>query len=354
VAGLSITDLVRGVERSLAADVHAPGGRLFFLDGWRALAIGGVLFGHFVTHQPINAGRLGVELFFVLSGRLMAQILFVEQMPLGSFYYRRFSRVWPAMALFVAAMGVVSAFAPQVALTPAQALSALTYTYNYFAASERAVLTDHIWSLCIEEHTYVFLGLLAFASRRWGVPVLLVLLATIAFNQLNGWIRTFLLDQSYYEAYWRTDVRMASILLGAAAYLARRNGLLVLGGYWPVGLFALGVLFNVNGVPDPIKYSAGTLALALAVASLEDDRGSFRRVLSQPLLVWVGMISYSLYLWQQPFIRVYRGAIPLQLLCLAAAIAVGVASFYLVENPIRRWLNAHPPAWARRRRIATT
>jgi len=77
------------------------------LDGWRGLAILGVLFDHFVTKSGINLGRFGVELFFVLSGRLMAEILFVQKMPLD-FFLRRFSRVYPALFVFVLAMGLTS------------------------------------------------------------------------------------------------------------------------------------------------------------------------------------------------------------------------------------------------------
>jgi peptidoglycan/LPS O-acetylase OafA/YrhL len=83
--------------------------RLSALDGWRGLAILGVLFDHFVTKSGINLGRFGVELFFVLSGRLMAEILFVQKMPLNVFFLRRFSRVYPALFVFVLGSGLIIA-----------------------------------------------------------------------------------------------------------------------------------------------------------------------------------------------------------------------------------------------------
>jgi peptidoglycan/LPS O-acetylase OafA/YrhL len=77
--------------------------RLDYLDGWRGLAILGVLVSHFSNVPGVHwLGTFGVELFFVLSGFLMSRILFIERMPLGEFFLRRFSRVVPTFVLFVA------------------------------------------------------------------------------------------------------------------------------------------------------------------------------------------------------------------------------------------------------------
>src|SRR3954464_3947024 len=75
--------------------------RLRFLDGWRGIAIASVLVDHFAEPDYFNSGRAGVELFFVLSGRLMAQILFVGEPALANFYYRRFTRVWPTVTVLL-------------------------------------------------------------------------------------------------------------------------------------------------------------------------------------------------------------------------------------------------------------
>ncbi|TIU24619.1 MAG: acyltransferase, partial [Mesorhizobium sp.] len=76
--------------------------RLAYLDGWRGLSIALVLIGHFFPVPGINLGVLGVEFFFVLSGRLMGEILFIERFPLKKFFKRRFSRIYPALLVFVA------------------------------------------------------------------------------------------------------------------------------------------------------------------------------------------------------------------------------------------------------------
>jgi peptidoglycan/LPS O-acetylase OafA/YrhL len=328
-------------------------GRLPWLDGWRALAISGVLCAHFLTSVGINSGRLGVELFFVLSGRLMAQMLFVEPMGLRPFYYRRFSRVWPALIVFLVVATICAPLAGLKGPSGLQAVSVLTVTYNYLAVFGGSLpLFDHIWSLCVEEHTYVFLGLLSLCDRRAPRLTLPLLAITILLNFVDGAVSTLVFKQSYYSVFWRTDVRMSSILLGAAAYLASvRLGWRVTGP-WPALLALLGVALNGHAAPDLMKYSLGTLCLALAVANLDRAEQATKRALSHPSMIAVGAYSYSLYLWQQPFSVVdatsRTGAIGL----LLAAIACGVFGYFLIEAPARRWLNAHSPPWARLRRGA--
>ena len=97
--------------------------RLAYLDGWRGLSITLVLIGHFFPVPGINLGVLGVEFFFVLSGRLMAEILFIERYPLKKFFKRRFSRIYPALLVYVlvtmvALSGSFIAFKWKAALSP--------------------------------------------------------------------------------------------------------------------------------------------------------------------------------------------------------------------------------------------
>lgn len=314
------------------------------MDGWRAIAIAGVFIDHFGTSRVFNLGRLGVELFFVLSGRLMAQILFVEKMPLGSFYYRRFSRVWPALAVFLLTLGAAGFFLPLVRMKAVYFLGSLIYVYNYAAAlGHRAGPIDHIWSLCIEEHTYLFLGLLALLARRSPRLLWPALLGSILVNVVDGACSTILLHQDYYAAFWRTDTRMASITIGTAAYLASRSGRLRLTGAWPAAFMAAGFALNINAVPDYVKYTLGTACLAIGLSNIEGDSLGIRKLLSAQVLVWIGLVSYSLYLWQQPFSDVHPHSLLLRLLPPAGAVIAGIVSFYVVENPTRRWLNGLAP-----------
>ncbi len=321
------------------------------LDGWRGISILVVLFGHFTPLPWINMGRVGVELFFVLSGRLMAEMLFIQKQALGPFFRRRIARVWPALAAFVA---VISANPLGIAAWRVEAsdiAATLSFTVNYVnLMTNIATVFDHVWSLSVEEHSYVLLALLALAARRWvlNVPLLLGALALAAI--LNGTVQTLLGGLSYFQVYWRTDVRIASILMAGAVYLHVREKNYVLSGwqgYAPLFLAVLGVALNANVVPDWVKYSFGTACMALAIGTVDRANPRLIKLLEHPILVHFGLWSFSLYVWQQAF-YVLKEDLPstvvARLLLLSCAIACGLLSFYIVEQPCRRFLNRH---WGR-------
>ena len=171
--------------------------------------------------------------------------------------------------------------------------------------------------------------------------------AAITASLVDGAISTYVWGQDYYAVFWRTDVRMASILMGAAAFMLREQGKFRLAGIWPVLIGVVGMLMSIDIVPDPIKYSLGTACFALTIANLDSATDAVKGALSSKLLVWIGTISFSLYIWQQPFAMSRPHPVILRAVPLAAAIACAVLSYYLIERPARRWLNAHPPRWAR-------
>ena len=315
--------------------------RLGFLDGWRACAIIFVLIGHYLTHRGLNLGRLGVELFFVLSGRLMAEILFTDVSPLKPFVFRRFSRVYPALFFFVTVCALLLVALRPHSLTWAQYLSTVTFTSNYAGLwiGSNPVF-EHIWSLCVEEHTYLLLGLLALIHRARPFPAAMVffVIAAIAIG-VGAW-QTHL-GWTYDQVYWRSDVRCASILLGAGCFLLlhRRAWTSAAIGWASVGLFGLALVLNLDVVPDPVKYSLGTLCLALSIALLPQASPKLLHALEGPVLLQVAAWSFSLYLWQQPFYAL-AGSLPRRLILLPVAIGVAIASFRLVEQPARRRLNA--------------
>jgi peptidoglycan/LPS O-acetylase OafA/YrhL len=312
--------------------------RIFYLDGWRGLAIILVIFGHFVSTKGINSARLGVEFFFVLSGRLMADILFIKMPDLPEFYFRRFSRVYPA--LFAFCVIVFWAFHGQI--NSLQLLSAVTLTANYSMFwIGLPVVFNHLWSLCIEEHMYVLLGLIAFMHRSYKLPVLPTLVALAVVFTAIGAIQTWN-GLDYYQVYWRTDVRGASILWGAIGYLAIRE-LKFEGNWWlPVVFGVVGVLANYHRIPDPFKYSVGTICLAISMVTMPMALPKLGVFLENPLILKAGLFSYSLYLWQQPF-YVLKDAGSNTAWMLVMAVLCAVISFYCVERPARTVLNRQVP-----------
>jgi peptidoglycan/LPS O-acetylase OafA/YrhL len=278
-------------------------------------------------------------MFFVLSGRLMADVLFVERYPLGAFFRRRIARVWPGLFVFVAVMAVVFRGPGELHVRPVDILSSLTFTGNYVRIYLHNMgVLDHTWSLCVEEWGYLVLGLVALASRRFGFNPALLIGALALACVANGLVQSAL-GLDYFAVYWRTDVRMASILMAAATFLARRQGGMAWPGWTPVVFGGLALVLSLAIVPDTLKYSLGTLCLSLAVAGLDQAPAPLRKLLADPVLTRIGLWSFSLYLWQHPFFRLI-GHAPEPLL-LAGAVACALASFYAIEQPARRWLNRH-------------
>lgn len=322
--------------------------RIHYLDGWRGAALIGVLIDHFLIKRGINTGRLGVELFFVLSGRLMAEILFVRATPLSNFFARRVSRIYPALFTLATCVMVIATLTGLGEPTLGQYLSTITLTANYARLWNGGTgVLDHAWSLCIEEHMYILLGLVALAWRRWRFPLVPALAAIALVFMINGAIETAM-GLPYETVYWRSDARGASILTGAIVYLLwHRDVPAMLSGRWaPIILGVLGVALSVKYVPDPVKYSLGAMCLASSLVLMERAPAFALDILRHPLLLRLGILSYSIYLWQQPFFRLASNTDTPRWWLLPAALMAGVAGFYAIEQPARRWLNRY---WHTRR-----
>ena len=324
---------------------HAHPIRLRTLDGWRGLSIIVVLLGHFVGDVVLVLGHLGVEMFFVLSGRLMAQILFVERFPLREFYRRRVARILPAMTAFLVIGLVVFHHDRFMGARWRFAAASQLLVYNYVgAAGHRAPVFDHIWSLCIEEHSYILLAMLAWLVRRGRVRLRPALLLAAALSMIDGVWSEVVLRQDWYADYWRTDTHIASILLSAWVFLTLRDpGRRVPGWLSPL-CAVLGAASFAKIMPAAVQLTLGTAFLALAIGSIDRAWTIVRTVLSARILTIAGVLSYSIYLWQQPFyqIAVWQLRLPPieAALWVIPAVACGVASYVLVERPSRRWLNS--------------
>ena len=321
--------------------------RIPYLDGWRGLAILGVLLGHFVgmfgvASKLVNAARLGVELFFALSGMLMGRLLFVKRVPIPHFYRRRVSRIFPALYAFLLGAAVWLALSGKP-LAPKAMLAVVLFYYNYYAAEWHRVLPAEyaqIWSLCIEEHAYVALSVIAIVSRRTNARASWIIAGCTLLSWLAAGLYSWFTDWDYYRIFWRTETRLSAVFVSAALVCwmhetGRRR--LVRGWGWVLVCFAA-LLLQTARVPDLAKYTIGSALLSVAVTHLSEAPDVLRRLLAQRALVWIGVLSYSVYLWQQPF-KELRGVLNGPA-CLAGAVLFAAISYYLLESPARRWLNA--------------
>jgi peptidoglycan/LPS O-acetylase OafA/YrhL len=318
-----------------------------YLDGWRGGAILLLLVGHLealptISGHSFYTGRLGVECFFVLSGRLMAEILFVRQTPIGLFYWRRISRIFPALWLFLGALTFATVLYPRIDVTPLDALASAAFLVNYLPEYSGDNSLGHIWSLCVEEHAYIFLSLIAIIDRRWkiNVPLILALVSIICI--LNGAIQTWI-GRDYPQVYLHSDVRAASILMSSALYLALKDFRPVGRAFGAVPLLAIGLGFAVSmlhSIPDTIKYSVGTFLIALGLATLQWLWEPAKRFLSSAPMTYLGLWSFSLYLWQQPFSIGEINSVAVSLV-----FAVSLTCYYLLEKPARKLLNSWAGAY---------
>jgi peptidoglycan/LPS O-acetylase OafA/YrhL len=339
------------------------------LDGLRTVAVYLVVAFH-AGLGLFEAGFIGVDIFFVLSGFLVTGIL-VRSLASGHgirgrlFYSRRVRRILPAAFLTL----VVTAVVYSILASPSQVLDALggfkaafLYVSNwyfirqsndYFAADVNANPVLQFWSLAIEEQFYlvwpVLLGGLVLATarvgrRRWWVVRSVVVVGGIASAALALQLARTDLSRAYYG----TDTRAYQLLAGAA--LALTPQLLHLGNRaartarWASTLALLGLVVLATSLVGLGPITRGVvvvaLALVLLVAIENADGGPARNVLSSRPFVYLGTISYGVYLWHWPVIVVASlewDLSPIELFGLScvAATALAALSFRLLEQPIR-------------------
>ncbi|OHV39673.1 acyltransferase [Parafrankia soli] len=369
----------------LTAPVLAPLGHSPALDGLRALAVLGVMAYHAgLSWMP--GGLLGVDAFFVLSGFLITGLLVAEyrttrRIDLKSFWIRRTRRLMPAlltMMLGVAAYARFVAQPSEVETLRVDALSTLGYVANWrFALSDQSYFDHfsapspllHTWSLAVEEQFYVLWPLAVYllmwhsgrTTARWRnqrhkaqTLILTVAVLGAEASALLG-LLLVVLGADASRIYYGTDTRAQALLAGAALAVWRiqrrtpltertKKGLSVAGCL--AGVAMLTVWATVDG-ESRVLYSGGFLGVAvivmLLIASIvEVPRGPAARVLSLPPLPTIGRVSYGLYLWHWPvFLTVTAARTGLSGAALlgvrvAVTAAITIASFHLVENPIRR------------------
>jgi peptidoglycan/LPS O-acetylase OafA/YrhL len=305
-------------------------GAIKYLDGWRGIAIILVLISHFSNIPGFREGRLGVDLFFVLSGLLMSQILFEKRTNLVTFYKRRISRIVP---LFVFYASIVFMFSSNY--SQAEVIGTFTFLRTYYPLEPHiwssTVPIDHYWSLNVEEHCYLLMGLLsAFITDKRLASFILVLLGLITVM-----MNIHYTPDSPVEHELRTECASTGLLLSAGYYLIKDNLSWHIKPWMPIVVLFAAVLTYSEYFPWYTSFLSPFL-LSFSINHFAQCYSVIIKFLSFTPLRFVGILSYSIYIWQQLF---YKNINVLGDMSIFFVVGVSLVSFYLFESPIRRWLN---------------
>jgi peptidoglycan/LPS O-acetylase OafA/YrhL len=340
-------------EAKIESKPRVPSGRMRSLDGLRAISIALVLLGHLGGTRGLKAvnlqigdyAHLGVVVFFVISGFLITTLLMVERAVTGEvslklFYARRSIRIFPAACVYLAVLAILGV-AGVVHLKPGDMWHAITYTENFHGL--HAWQVGHLWSLSVEEQFYLLwpFAFVALGVRRsiWA-PVCVVFLAIAA-----RLFARFFLYGTPYENPEMFPMVADSLAMGCLLAMLRSR---LESMRWYLRLFQPGwsllllvVALALNRYEDYTVVTVfGTAIINVCLAVLihrsvyhaDDAVGAF---LNWKPLMFVGVLSYSLYLWQQLFANrtssAWVNAFPQNLIF---AVCAGVVSYYVIEKPL--------------------
>ena len=343
------------------------------LDGLRAVAVIAIIIYH-LNPLWLPGGFLGVDTFFVISGYLITSLLIHEYqskgtIDLGAFWIRRIKRLIPAVFFLISVVILYTLFfEPQIIKTiKHDSIAAFFYVSNwwyifeetsYFEAGEPKPLM-HLWSLAIEEQFYiiwpiVFLVLLKVKKLHKYIPYIIIGITMVSLG-LMIYFMVPNMDNS--RVYFGTDTRAHTILLGVLLAFVwppfnlktetpkRYQRIIDITGVTSLIILILFMIFTKDY--SNWLYAGGLFLVTLltlpAIAASVHPTSKLGHALSNPIMLWIGTRSYSLYLWHYPIIvfmnmHYVAGQIPLHIIVLQVVLTCIAAelSFRFVETPIRK------------------
>lgn len=342
--------------------VHSKSNYRPDIDGLRAVAVLAVV-GFHSEIGALRGGFIGVDVFFVISGYLISGIIFNSlahgTFAFTEFYTRRVNRIFPALLTVLAATILIGwgiLFPAEFKSLGKHILAGAGFASNfvlwsesgYFASPQKPLL--HLWSLAVEEQFYLFFPAVAFIAYKckWKLDRILVGIVTASFF-LNVWTVSHGQGVGAFFAPW---TRFWEIISGAIlcryeltrplAQVVRTNQRLREIG----ALVGIAALLGAFELIDESMQWPGLWALLPVVATLlligsGPNAWVNRTIMSQRLLVAVGLISYPLYLWHWPLIVfgriLYQEQVPRagRMLIIGISFVLATATYFLIERPIR-------------------
>jgi peptidoglycan/LPS O-acetylase OafA/YrhL len=327
------------------------------IDGLRAIAVLSVILYH-AFPNVIHGGYVGVDIFFVISGFLISSIIFAEiregHFSIATFFQRRIARIFPALAICLAAVliyGFVILTPPELAQLGKHVFLGASFLSNialwnesgYFDGAAVAKPLLHLWSLGIEEQFYIVWPALLWLASRIEIRIFWLLAALI----LASFTANIVFSVTDISAdFYLPVARFWELLAGAS--LARRGhfAMAPLLRSW-ISIAGLAAILASATLFTPELRFPGWFALApvlgtVAIIFAGPQAWTNRVVLSNRAAIFVGLISYPLYLWHWPLIsfayviRMGKQPTPLMaVILIAASILLAWATNRFVENPVR-------------------
>ena len=359
--------VVPGAQSNRRSAVSLPDPRYRAdIDGLRAVAILLVV-GFHAFPEWIPAGFIGVDIFFVISGFLITSIIVDglqhKQFGFAAFYARRARRIFPALLLVLALCFIAgwyllltdefTALARHIAAGAGFVSNLQLWSESgYFDRAAESKPLQHLWSLGIEEQFYILWPLALYLVYRCGIPFIVLFASITGFSFLAN---IALIGHDPVEVFYSPVTRVWELSTGGllaivmrdagqtrrtiAAFPLLRADFFALSGIALIAI-ALAELNQIKPFPGwwaIVPVGGATLLIAAGpMATLN------RHLLANRLAIGIGLISYPLYLWHWPLLTFLRlvsphsiGALP-RLAAIGAAVLAAIATYYLVESPLRR------------------
>ncbi len=334
--------------------------KYFCLDFLRAFAILLVYFLHYTTMsktdiswfpEVIRFGWVGVDLFFVLSGFLITNILIQEQEIKGSisyknFFIKRVFRIFPAYYFYFALMILFISFTKIFMFSSQDIFAGIFYLSNYLSDLNPWPL-GHFWSLAVEEQFYLFWPLLFLLFHKKLGDKLPLLIITL--SPLIRILTYFLFPELRSRVSIMTHTRFDSLLFGCyLAYQYKKNNFKAFNQFilkFKLHFFAgIHILFFSRLLQIQFKgkyimtfgYSLDALMMCLILIYVIENKNAFTEFLNTSFLVHIGTLSYSLYLWHMPFAWSGFGN-DFLFLRILGIYACALTSFLIIETPFMNW-----------------
>jgi peptidoglycan/LPS O-acetylase OafA/YrhL len=340
------------------------------IDGLRAIAVLSVFAFH-VSPDRIRGGFVGVDIFFVISGFLISSILYSElesnAFSIPGFYVRRIRRIYPALFVVLLAVAVAGWFLllpTEFVRLGKQIMGGSAFVANfvlwwqsgYFSADSARIPLLHLWSLGVEEQYYLIFPLICMAfyraKSRWALPVSFIVIGLLSMAINVAFVRR------YSEAcFFLPFSRLWELFLGAGLSLCLHRNLQAAWerkflARWRTVVGLLGLIMIVLSVLVIDQYDLfpgwwallPTIGTVLVIAAGE-SAWSNRHILSSKPAVFVGLISYPLYLWHWPvlsFMRIVQASWGFEIshfreaAMIVLAFVLAYLTYRFIELPIRQ------------------